>query len=94
MRSTVKDPKVQAALMPDYPIGGKRILISDDYYPALNRDNVELITSGIDRITNDAVATKDGRTSGGRDRLRHRIRVNRLSRADEYRRPRRSSLEP
>ncbi len=62
MRTTVKDPKLQAALIPDYPIGGKRILISDDYYPALNRENVEVVTSGIDHLDENAVATKDGRT--------------------------------
>jgi hypothetical protein len=28
--------------VPDYPIGGKRLLTPDNYYPALNRDNVEL----------------------------------------------------
>ena len=34
----VADPTLRATLAPDYPIGGKRILISDDYYPALERD--------------------------------------------------------
>jgi cation diffusion facilitator CzcD-associated flavoprotein CzcO len=49
-------------LTPDYPIGGKRILISDDYYPALNRENVEVVTSGIDHLAENAVVTMDGRT--------------------------------
>ena len=49
-------------MIPDYPIGGKRILISDDYYAALNRENVEVVTSGIDHLDENAVATKDGRT--------------------------------
>jgi cation diffusion facilitator CzcD-associated flavoprotein CzcO len=49
--------------MPDYPVGGKRILISDDYYPALNRENVEVVTGGIDHVEENAVATSDGRTT-------------------------------
>ena len=33
----VTDPELRARLTPDYPIGGKRILIADDFYPALSR---------------------------------------------------------
>lgn len=61
MRSIVEDPKLQQALVPDYPIGGKRILISDDYYQSLNRDNVEVVTDAIERVVNDAIVTRDGR---------------------------------
>src|SRR5207245_329668 len=46
LRAQVADPRLRAALTPDYPIGGKRILISDDYYPTLARDNVEVVTDG------------------------------------------------
>jgi cation diffusion facilitator CzcD-associated flavoprotein CzcO len=62
MRTTVTDPKLHDALTPDYPIGGKRILISDDYYAALNRENVEVVTCSIDHLDQSAVATADGRT--------------------------------
>jgi cation diffusion facilitator CzcD-associated flavoprotein CzcO len=58
--SLVTDPTLRAALVPDYPIGGKRILITDGYYEALGRDNVELVTADIDRLTADAVVTRDG----------------------------------
>ncbi len=61
MRATVEDPKLQDALLPDYPIGGKRILISDDYYPTLNRENVEVVLSGIERVETEGVRTQDGR---------------------------------
>ena len=61
MRAQVSDPELQRVLTPDYPIGGKRILISDDYYQALGRDNVEVVTSAIDCVTADAVVTRDGR---------------------------------
>ncbi|MFM7141578.1 MAG: flavin-containing monooxygenase, partial [Alphaproteobacteria bacterium] len=60
LEEQVPDPALRAKLVPDYPIGGKRILISDDYYPALNRPNVEVVTSGIERFTADAVVTRDG----------------------------------
>jgi cation diffusion facilitator CzcD-associated flavoprotein CzcO len=62
IRDTVSDPALRTALLPDYPIGGKRILISDDYYQALGRDNVELVTSGIDHLTEDGIVTRDGRS--------------------------------
>jgi len=60
LREQVTDPALREALIPDYPIGGKRILISDDYYPALQRENVELVTEPIDHLESDAVVTADG----------------------------------
>jgi cation diffusion facilitator CzcD-associated flavoprotein CzcO len=62
MRAQIRDPEMQAALIPHYPIGGKRILISDDYYPTLERENVHLVTEPIARVTSDAVVTRDGRS--------------------------------
>ncbi len=56
----VADPALRAALVPDYPIGAKRVLISDDYYQALGRPNVHVVTSGIDHVTADAVVGRDG----------------------------------
>jgi cation diffusion facilitator CzcD-associated flavoprotein CzcO len=60
LREIVADPGLRRALVPDYPVGGKRILISDDYYQALVRDNVSVVTSPIEHITEDAVVTRDG----------------------------------
>ena len=48
-------------LMPDYPPGCRRLLISDDWYPTLRRDNVEVVGSGVSRITPDGLDTADGR---------------------------------
>ncbi len=62
LQDTVADPALRAALVPDYPIGGKRILISDDYYQSLGRQNVALVTSGISHLTADAAVTQDGAT--------------------------------
>jgi cation diffusion facilitator CzcD-associated flavoprotein CzcO len=61
IEDTVKDPALRAVLTPDYPIGGKRILIADDFYPALNRENVEVVASAVERVTADGVVTADGR---------------------------------
>jgi cation diffusion facilitator CzcD-associated flavoprotein CzcO len=56
----VADPALRAKLTPDYPIGCKRVLFSDDYYPALQRANVALETAAIQRISHDGVYTSDG----------------------------------
>lgn len=56
----VPDPELRKKLTPDYPIGCKRILYADDIYPALMRDNVELETGKIARITANGIEMKDG----------------------------------
>jgi cation diffusion facilitator CzcD-associated flavoprotein CzcO len=56
----VSDPQKRAQLVPDYPMGCKRMLISNDFFPAVDRTNVELITTGIEAITPDGIKTKDG----------------------------------
>lgn len=61
LRENVNDPVTRRALEPDYPIGGKRLLIHDDFYPALNRTNVDLVTSGIERVEPGGIRTRDGR---------------------------------
>jgi cation diffusion facilitator CzcD-associated flavoprotein CzcO len=62
LAAEIPDPTLREALTPDYPAGCKRILISDDYLPALRRENVELVTSGIERIVPEGVVTRDGST--------------------------------
>jgi cation diffusion facilitator CzcD-associated flavoprotein CzcO len=56
----VEDPALREKLRPDHPLGCKRPLLSNDYYPAFNRPNLELVTDPIVRITPDAVETADG----------------------------------
>ncbi len=58
----VEDPAVREKLRPDHPYGCKRPLYSNQYYPAFNRPNLELVTEEIERITSDAVVTVDGRS--------------------------------
>ncbi|MFI6451367.1 flavin-containing monooxygenase [Streptosporangium amethystogenes] len=57
----VPDPALRARLTPDYTIGCKRILISNDYYPALGRENVELITEGVREIGENSIVDSTGR---------------------------------
>jgi cation diffusion facilitator CzcD-associated flavoprotein CzcO len=50
----------ESAVVPDYPIGCKRILISNDWYPALMRPNVTVVEEAVDHLEADAVVTADG----------------------------------
>jgi cation diffusion facilitator CzcD-associated flavoprotein CzcO len=64
LESQVEDPQLRAALTPTYPIGCKRVLVSDDYFPVFNEPQVELVTSGIERFVPAGVRTRDGRERG------------------------------
>jgi cation diffusion facilitator CzcD-associated flavoprotein CzcO len=57
----VPDPVLRAKLTPGYRVGCKRILLSNDYYAALQRDNVELVTTPIGALTATGIATEDAR---------------------------------
>ncbi len=56
----VKDPGLRAAVTPKFRIGCKRILLSNDWYPMLERDNVSLVTDGIAAVRGNAIITTDG----------------------------------
>jgi cation diffusion facilitator CzcD-associated flavoprotein CzcO len=56
----IADPELRAKVTPDYTIGCKRIIVSNDYYPALTRPTVTVETTPISRIAADAVVLKDG----------------------------------
>ncbi len=56
----IKDPDLRKKLTPDYPMGCKRVLLSDDYYETINRDNVALVTDGIDRMTKAGILLENG----------------------------------
>lgn len=62
LRKQIPDEKLRAALRPDYPLGCKRVLISNDYYPTLLRSNVELVTAPIEQVTATGITTSDGQT--------------------------------
>jgi cation diffusion facilitator CzcD-associated flavoprotein CzcO len=58
----VQDPETRRKLTPNHPFGCKRPLFSDLYYPMFNRDNVELVTETIERVTANSVITVDGQS--------------------------------
>jgi cation diffusion facilitator CzcD-associated flavoprotein CzcO len=60
MESAITDPAMRAQLTPAYNLGCKRVLPSNEYYPAIARSNVSLVTEKIIEIRPDAVVTADG----------------------------------
>ncbi len=57
----IADPELRAKVTPDYTIGCKRILLSNDYYPALTRPNVHVETSAVAEVRENSIVTADGR---------------------------------
>lgn len=60
LEAQVPVPELRRKLTPDYEFGCKRILRTDDYYPALMGEHVELVTEGIDAIVPEGIRTRDG----------------------------------
>ncbi|HSI91890.1 MAG TPA: NAD(P)/FAD-dependent oxidoreductase [Jiangellaceae bacterium] len=60
LRRQVPDPALRAKLRPDYVMGCKRILLSNDYWAALARDNVDVVTEKIQRLEPTGIVTTDG----------------------------------
>jgi cation diffusion facilitator CzcD-associated flavoprotein CzcO len=61
-RRLLPDATLRAQLTPDYPLGCKRIIYSNDFYPALGEPQVELVTTPIERLTATGIVTTDGQT--------------------------------
>jgi cation diffusion facilitator CzcD-associated flavoprotein CzcO len=60
IRRTLRDPDKVRAATPDYPMGCNRILLSSDWYPALAREDVAVVGSGVAEVTERGVVTADG----------------------------------
>jgi cation diffusion facilitator CzcD-associated flavoprotein CzcO len=56
----VPDPELRARLTPEYVLGCKRILLSNDFYPALSQPNAELVASGLARVDGRTLIAQDG----------------------------------
>ncbi|MFM9377738.1 flavin-containing monooxygenase [Gordonia sp. VNK21] len=56
----IRDPKLREAVTPSYAVGCKRILKSNDWYPTLDQPNVDLVTDGIEKITEAGIVSRDG----------------------------------
>ena len=57
----IEDPEVRENLKPQHPFGCKRPLLSNVYFEAFNRPNLELVTEGIDHLTRNSIVTQDGK---------------------------------
>ncbi len=60
LRLKVKCPELRDKLTPDYQIGCKRLIFSDEFFDAIQSDNVILETGGIECITSRGVRTREG----------------------------------
>lgn len=60
LEAQIRDPDLRRKLWPTYKMGCKRVLVSDDYYPALTRPNVDLVTDRIEAVTPTGIRTTDG----------------------------------
>jgi cation diffusion facilitator CzcD-associated flavoprotein CzcO len=61
LEMSVTDPVLRARLQPSYHAACKRLVISPDFYQAIQKPNAELVTEGIDRVEPQGVRTRDGR---------------------------------
>ena len=60
LKKAIKDEALRVQLTPDYPVGCKRIMISNDYYTALARPNVSVVTDAIQHVSAEGIVTADG----------------------------------
>lgn len=60
LRYAVPDRTLREKLTPGYTLGCKRVLMSNEYYPALNRDNVELLATGLQEVRGRTLVGRDG----------------------------------
>jgi cation diffusion facilitator CzcD-associated flavoprotein CzcO len=60
MRKQIEDPELREKVTPDYSIGCKRILPTNEWYPALAKPNVEVITGGLTEVRPHSVVAEDG----------------------------------
>jgi cation diffusion facilitator CzcD-associated flavoprotein CzcO len=58
----ITDPRLREKCIPDYVMGCKRVLFSNDWYPTLARPDVELVTDPIERIVPGGLVTAGGTT--------------------------------
>ena len=60
LEAQVEDPELRAKLTPSYSLGCKRVLLSNDWYPALTQPNVDVVTDGIAEVRPHSIVTTDG----------------------------------
>lgn len=62
IEASIKNPELRKKVTPNFRLGCKRVLMSNEWYQTLDSENVELDTDGIESIQANSVTTKDGRT--------------------------------
>ena len=62
LEAQIEDPGLRADLTPDYEIGCKRVLLSDDFYPALARDTVTLEPTALAAVSGSVATARSGRS--------------------------------
>ena len=62
LKAQIKDKDLRKKVMPNFQIGCKRMLISNNYFPTLAQDNVDLVTEGIEEVTANGIVSKTGTT--------------------------------
>jgi cation diffusion facilitator CzcD-associated flavoprotein CzcO len=60
MRRAITDPELRAKLTPRYALGCKRVLLANDFYPTLSRDNVHLVTDGVAEVRAHSIVDTAG----------------------------------
>jgi cation diffusion facilitator CzcD-associated flavoprotein CzcO len=60
MAKSITDPDLRVKLTPDYIMGCKRILLSNDYYPALAQPNVDVVAAGLAKVDGSTLTAQDG----------------------------------
>ncbi|MCZ7417709.1 MULTISPECIES: hypothetical protein [unclassified Streptomyces] len=60
IRKQIRDPGLRRRVTPDYTMGCKRALISNDYYPALDRPDVHVVTDGVREVREDGIVDEAG----------------------------------
>lgn len=60
IRNQIKDRGLRKKVTPDFHFGCKRVLISNNYYPALAQDNVDLLTNGIREVREHSIVERNG----------------------------------
>lgn len=61
LEQNVHDPVLREKLRPDYRAACKRLIMSNSFYPAIQKPNAEVVTDGIERVEPKGVRTRDGR---------------------------------
>jgi cation diffusion facilitator CzcD-associated flavoprotein CzcO len=69
LNTQVADPALRAKLTPHFRLGCKRVLLSNDYYPALSQPNVDVVTDAIAEVVPEGIVTR----GAGGERVTHQV---------------------